>query len=94
MNMPAAAHGARDWLDLGACRGEDPDLFFPITSVGPGVAQVVAAKAVCARCAVREMCLSFALDAHQDYGVWGGLSEDERRSLRLAPGHQPEYLAG
>jgi WhiB family redox-sensing transcriptional regulator len=94
MNMPAAAHGARDWLDLGACRDEDPDLFFPIASAGPGAAQVAAAKAVCGRCAVRETCLRYALDAHQDYGVWGGLSEDERRALRLASGRLPERLAG
>ena len=71
MNLPTRADKGLDWLDLGACRREDPDLFFPIASAGPGLAQVAAAKAVCARCAVREACLSFALGAGQDHGVWG-----------------------
>jgi WhiB family redox-sensing transcriptional regulator len=94
MNMPAIADPALDWLDLGACRDEDPDLFFPITSVGPALAQVAAAKAVCARCAVREACLRYALEARQDHGVWGGMSEDERRAIRHARDGQAELLAG
>ena len=82
MNMPAMTDRTLDWLDLGACRDEDPDLFFPITSAGPAVDQVAAAKAVCARCTVREACLRYALEARQDHGVWGGMSERERRRLK------------
>ncbi|WP_236706559.1 WhiB family transcriptional regulator, partial [Frankia sp. ACN1ag] len=64
------------------CRDEDPELFFPIGTTGPAERQVEEAKAVCARCAVTADCLAWALDTGQDSGVWGGLSEDERRALR------------
>jgi WhiB family redox-sensing transcriptional regulator len=94
MNPTAVADQGRGWLDLGACRDEDPDLFFPIASAGPGLAQVAAAKAVCARCAVRETCLRFALDAGQEHGVWGGMSEEERLMIRRAHYDQAERLAG
>ena len=70
-----------EWLDAGACRSEDPELFFPITSSGPSAQQIAAAKAVCQGCGVQSQCLHYALDSHQSYGVWGGLSEEER--LRL-----------
>jgi WhiB family redox-sensing transcriptional regulator len=94
MNSPALAYRKLDWLELGACRDEDPDLFFPIASAGPGRAQVAAAKAVCARCAVRQACLRFALEVSQDHGVWGGMSEEERRAIRNARSNQAERLAG
>jgi WhiB family redox-sensing transcriptional regulator len=44
--------------------------------------QIEEAKAVCRRCDVREACLQWALESGQDAGVWGGLSEDERRALK------------
>jgi WhiB family redox-sensing transcriptional regulator len=71
-----------DWRRDAACRDEDPELFFPIGSTGPAIDQANAAKRVCARCDVREECLEFALASNQDAGVWGGLTEEERRSLR------------
>jgi WhiB family redox-sensing transcriptional regulator len=49
---------------------------------GPAVDQIEKAKAVCARCTVTEICLQYALETGQDSGVWGGLSEDERRALK------------
>ena len=70
-----------EWLDAGACRSEDPELFFPITSTGPSADQIAAAKAVCQRCGVQSQCLHYALESHQSDGVWGGLSEEERRGL-------------
>jgi WhiB family redox-sensing transcriptional regulator len=94
MNAPAAARPGFDWLDLGACRDEDPDLFFPIAPAGPSLAQVAAAKVVCARCTVRDACSRFALETHQDHGVWGGMSEEERRAMWRARRDQPERLAG
>ena len=71
-----------DWRDRAACLDEDPELFFPIGSTGPAVHQEIEAKQVCGRCPVREQCLTWALEAGQDHGVWGGLTEDERRSLK------------
>lgn len=71
-----------DWRHQAACLDEDPELFFPIGNTGPALLQVEEAKKVCARCVVREQCLDWALSAGQDYGVWGGLSEDERRALK------------
>jgi WhiB family transcriptional regulator, redox-sensing transcriptional regulator len=70
------------WLDRGACQSEDPELFFPVTGSGPGLGQIARAKAVCRRCLVREQCLAYALDTRQAHGIWGGLSEDERRAIR------------
>ncbi|MFI1530841.1 WhiB family transcriptional regulator [Streptomyces griseus] len=69
------------------CREEDPDLFFPIGSNGPALLQIEEAKAVCRRCPVMDKCLDWALESGQDSGVWGGLSEDERRSLKRRTAH-------
>ena len=91
---PGTAHAVRagsddapgwdvgDWCRRAACRGEDPELFFPISAAGPVLAQIAEAKQVCARCPARAACLRFALVTGQDYGIWGGLTEDERRQLR------------
>lgn len=72
-----------DWRHKAVCRDEDPELFFPIGNSGPAKAQIEQAKAVCGRCPVIDACLAHALKTGEDYGVWGGLSEDERRALRV-----------
>lgn len=71
-----------DWRHRAACRDEDPELFFPVSEVGPGAEQVAQAKAVCARCPVRAECLEYALENGLDHGIFGGLTEQERRRLR------------
>ncbi|MDR1512001.1 MAG: WhiB family transcriptional regulator [Propionibacteriaceae bacterium] len=71
-----------DWRHQAACLTEDPELFFPIGNTGPALLQIEEAKKVCAHCVVRDKCLHWALEAGQDHGVWGGLSEDERRSMK------------
>jgi len=71
-----------DWRHQSACRDEDPELFFPVGNTGPALAQIEEAKKVCNRCIVKEPCLAWALESGQDAGVWGGLSEDERRALK------------
>lgn len=73
-----------NWVEKARCRDEDPELFFPIGTTGPAIAQAEAAKSICMRCNVRGECLEWALATAQDSGVWGGLSEDERRALRRA----------
>jgi WhiB family redox-sensing transcriptional regulator len=71
-----------DWRHRALCRDEDPELFFPIGNSGPALSQIEEAKIVCRRCPVVETCLQWALDSGQDAGVWGGMSEDERRALK------------
>ena len=71
-----------DWRDKAACLTVDPELFFPVGNTGPAVDQIEKAKTVCATCTVTEICLQYALETSQDSGVWGGLSEDERRALK------------
>lgn len=72
----------RDWRHDAACREEPPELFFPVGTSGPALAQTAEAKAVCRRCPVVADCLAWALESGQDAGIWGGMSEDERRVLR------------
>jgi WhiB family redox-sensing transcriptional regulator len=82
-----------DWQNDAACLSEDPDLFFPIGTTGDAVPQIMAAKSICATCPVLSTCLEFALESRQDYGVWGGLTEDERRSLRRSRQRRARRLA-
>lgn len=71
-----------DWRQRANCRDlRDPDIFFPIGNTGPALEQIEAAKEICEQCIVRQQCLHWAIDTNQDIGVWGGLSEDERRKV-------------
>lgn len=71
-----------DWRHRAICREEDPELFFPIGTKGPALLQLEQAKAVCRRCPVMTQCLQWALENGEEGGVWGSLSEDERRVLK------------
>ncbi|MGH8930142.1 MAG: WhiB family transcriptional regulator [Egibacteraceae bacterium] len=70
------------WRSKAACLNEDPELFFPIGTTGPALDQMERAKEICRRCDVITQCLRWALETDQEAGVWGGTSEDERRTLR------------
>jgi WhiB family redox-sensing transcriptional regulator len=70
------------WRDHALCRDTDPELFFPVGTTGLALVAIDHAKRVCAECRVTQECLEFALDTNQDSGVWGGLSEEERRTIR------------
>jgi WhiB family redox-sensing transcriptional regulator len=76
----------QNWQHSAACRDEDPELFFPVGTSGPAVLKIEEAKAVCRQCPVMDRCRQWALDTGQDCGVWGGLSEDERRAARRRAG--------
>jgi WhiB family transcriptional regulator, redox-sensing transcriptional regulator len=87
------------WMSYGACRDEDPDLFFG-TDPGFGcygelkaerVAREKTAKSVCAQCPVQDLCLEFALSTPEHDGVWGGLTDKERRRMRQATARQATY---
>lgn len=67
-----------EWMDKALCRETDPELFNPDRG-----GSTRAAKRVCAACEVRQPCLSYALERGLE-GIWGGLSERERRALRKA----------
>jgi WhiB family redox-sensing transcriptional regulator len=71
-----------DWRHHAVCREEDPEPFFRIGNTGPPLLQSEEAKAVSRRCPVMQQCLQWALGCGQDSGVWGGLSEDERRAMK------------
>lgn len=71
-----------DWRARAVCRDTDPDLFFPIGTSEPALEQIRNAKTICAGCAVKAQCLEWALETNQHVGIWGGLTEDERRDLR------------
>ncbi|MEU8513778.1 WhiB family transcriptional regulator [Kitasatospora sp. NPDC048722] len=64
-----------DWAKRGICRTADPDELFV-----DGAAQN-RAKAVCSGCPVRTECLAYALDERIEHGVWGGMTDRERRAL-------------
>ena len=73
--------GDTDWRDHAACRDVDPDLFFPIGTMGESLLQIDEAKQICQACPVCGPCLRWAVDSGSA-GVWGGTTEDERRILR------------
>jgi WhiB family redox-sensing transcriptional regulator len=65
------------WMKRAQCRGEDRSLFFP--SLGGNTAK---AGAICSSCPVRQECLAYALADPESAGVWGGVTERDRRKLR------------
>ncbi len=73
------------WRALAACRKEDPSLFFPNGTTGTWLQVIDEAKAVCRRCPVVGNCLQWALDTGEEHGVYGGLTETERRELSRRP---------
>ncbi|WP_253953964.1 WhiB family transcriptional regulator [Schaalia sp. 19OD2882] len=73
----AVADGPLAWQQLALCAQTDPEAFFP--EKGGSTRE---AKAVCHACDVREQCLEYALANDERFGIWGGLSERERRRLR------------
>lgn len=67
----------RSWQEFANCLGVDPDLFFPERG-----ASTREAKEVCRGCVVRDDCLEYALRNSEKFGIWGGMSERERRRIR------------
>jgi WhiB family redox-sensing transcriptional regulator len=70
-----------DWRQSAACQHCSPELFFPAGTTGAAVHEIEAAKAICATCPVQPECLRYALQSRQEFGIWGGTTEDERRGL-------------
>lgn len=68
-----------EWQNFANCLGVDANLFFPERG-----ASTTTAKEVCRGCVVRQECLDYALRHGEKFGIWGGLSERERRRIRRA----------
>ena len=64
------------WRHQAACRGLDPEIFYPVSEE-----EAEQAKAVCGQCAVQHACLEHALGSRERDGVWGGATEKERRRI-------------
>ena len=81
--LPGPVADLWDWQLEGACRDTDPTLFFhPEGERGPARRKRdAAAKAICENCPVLEFCREHALAVREPYGVWGGLSEDDREQF-------------
>ncbi|MFA5566549.1 MAG: WhiB family transcriptional regulator [Acidimicrobiia bacterium] len=78
MNVDALEESnENNWQDFANCLGVDPDLFFPERG-----ASTREAKEVCRGCVVRFECLEYALVNAEKFGIWGGMSERERRRIR------------
>uniref|UniRef100_UPI003F493FC8 WhiB family transcriptional regulator n=1 Tax=Nocardia suismassiliense TaxID=2077092 RepID=UPI003F493FC8 len=75
-----AAGDDEDWQERALCAQTDPEAFFPEKG-----GSTEGAKRICQACEVREQCLQYALDHQERFGIWGGLSERERRQLRITP---------
>lgn len=85
--MDATMAASLDWRMQAACRSKDPELFFPTSTSGPALRQVEAAKAVCHQCPVCAQCLDWAIGSGIDDGIWGGMTETERRSVARSRKH-------
>lgn len=74
----------RSWQMKGLCRGNHSYLFFPPSTVerkDDRERREIKAKAICSVCPVKEDCLEFAVEIKEPYGIWGGLTETERRQV-------------
>lgn len=83
--MNAAPAVTPSWMNDAACRHLDTNIFFPDTEIAEQAEQAAqAAQRVCATCRVRDACAEYALDRDELRGVWGGLTERDRRRIRRA----------
>ena|SRR3990167_6778890 len=73
------------WMSAAACKGSDPDLFFP-ESLSPSIVagKQKEAKEICNQCPVEHLCLEYALENYENErnSIWGGKTDKERRKLR------------
>lgn len=70
-----------DWREEAACIDTNPDLFFPIGKTGRAAEQANDAKKICGQCIAQIACLEYALNAREQYGIWGGTTEEERQVI-------------
>jgi len=71
-----------DWRHAAACRHHDPETWYPIGDTGPALLQIDDAKKICFTCPSMRQCGDWALETNQQFGVWGGMSESDRRAVK------------
>ena len=79
--LPEAGDGLLAWQEHALCAQTEPEAFFP--EKGGSTRE---AKQVCEMCGVKDQCLEYALENDERFGIWGGLSERERRRLKKQAG--------
>lgn len=90
---------ATDWRFRAACVTTNPEEFFPVGDTKDALAQAQRAKRICASCPVQTACLDWATTTGIAYGVFGGATEDERRSAKRRQdrharhAHEQEWLS-
>lgn len=86
--LPRPVADEWEWQFQGACRSVDPEVFFhPDGERGPRRRQrEMNAKAICATCPVIQQCREHALKVQEPFGIWGGLSEDDRLAIYAKQG--------
>ena len=72
---------AADWRNAALCRTEDPAIFFASEGTDHGKADVRHAKVICWQCPSLQACGQWALESREAFGVWGGMSEADRRAI-------------
>lgn len=70
------------WQDDAKCLDEKPELFFPVGDTKKSINQTKKAVSICKSCKVAVRCLEYSIKENLEYGVYGGLSEDERKALK------------
>ena len=68
--------------ERGLCRYADPEMWWPNGTTGPEADKIAEAKRICDMCPVKMDCLTYAVETRQFFGIWGGLTEDERKEDR------------
>ncbi|MDY2941756.1 MAG: WhiB family transcriptional regulator [Varibaculum sp.] len=83
--LPAPTTEAWEWQQQAACRDYSTEMFFHPDGERGGTRRrrAMKAKAICATCPVLEQCRNYALAAHEPYGIWGGMTEEERHDYLL-----------
>jgi WhiB family redox-sensing transcriptional regulator len=76
LSLPDDVSPPDHWQERSACYGLDAEIFFPTTEEEAGLA-----LSYCSMCSVKELCLAWALQNGERYGVWGGTTEQQRRRL-------------
>lgn len=73
---------SEEWIEQRECKGADPDIFFVNSDGGDSKAKKVEALKYCDVCSVKEECLNYAMDKNIYVGIYGGMTNKERRALK------------